>query len=309
MSDKPNIEHIFTFIKVVESGSFTAAADLLGLSKSVVSKHVSALEDVLQAQLIKRTTRKLNVTDIGREYYDQVKSIPYAVEHAQQAIQPHKDEPRGKLKVISPLNFISSLKLDVVPQYLLQHPHVELELLGVRPVIDYLDEQFDVIILWKLQHDTFLNYNLQSVKLFSMPIGVYASPDYLAKHGAPKTPADLKSHNCFSSLGNSWPFKQAGGDVFSVDVGGRLNTNSDEVVDAVCSQNGGIAYSYPFVFYKSLKRGHVLPILSDYTHVFIELYAFYHPTSFLPRKIAVFIEEMQTYYQARQNEILERGNF
>lgn len=307
MSNKPSIEHIFTFIKVVESGSFTAAADALSLSKSVVSKHVSLLEECLQAQLLKRTTRRLHVTDMGQTFYEQVKNIPYEVAHAQQSIQPFQDEPRGVLRVISPLNFVSSLKLEVVPNFLTQHPHVEMDFRAVRPVFDYVNDEYDVIILWKLQHEDFPDYNLQSMKLFSMPLAVYATPGYLEANGTPQTPSDLKSHNCFSSIGRHWPFREAGGEVYSIETQGRLHTNNDEIIQSACVSGAGISFSYPFLFYKALQAGQVVPVLEDYTNVFIELYAFYHPTSYLPPKIAVFIERMKTYYQSHQDEILKRG--
>lgn len=307
MSNKPNIEHIYTFIKVVESGSFTAAAEALSLSKSVVSKHVSSLEEVLQAQLLKRTTRRLHVTDMGRTFYEQVKNIPYEIAHAQQSIQPFQDEPRGVLRVISPLNFVTSLKLEVVPNYLTQYPHVEMDFRAVRPAIDYVNDEYDVIILWKLQHESFPDYNLQSMKLFSMPLAVYATPDYLEQHGTPQTPSDLKSHNCFSSIGRHWPFCEKSGEVYSIETRGRLHTNNDEIIQAACLSGTGIAFSYPFLFYKALQKRQVVPVLQDYTNVFIELYAFYHPTSYLPPKIGVFLDQMRAYYQAHQDEILQRG--
>ena len=306
MNTKLNIEHVYTFIKVVEQGSFTAAADILELSKSVVSKHVSALEDSLQAQLLMRTTRMLKITELGRAFYDQVKNIPYEIAHAQQAIQPQQDEPRGQLNVIAPVNFLASLRIHVIPSFLETYRDVTLNIRGVRPVVDSIDESFDIIILWKLQHVDFPNYNLQSTKLFSMPIEIYATPEYLEEHGAPQTPADLKHHNCFSSLGHLWPFRQPDGDVFSVDVSGNLLTNSDEVVVSSCLNHVGVAYSYPFIFDKAIRRNRVVSLLSNYTNVHIELYAFYHPTAYLPPKIAAFIDVMKVYYQQRQAEILKR---
>ncbi len=161
-----DIQYIMTYIRVVELGSFTSAAYDMNLSKSVVSKHVSALEDVLQVRLLKRTTRKLSVTDVGKVFYEQVKNIPYEVEHAQMAIQPFNDEPHGLLRVISPANFIASLKEEVVPSYLLNYEKVSLNLRGVRPVDDYVNDEYDIIILWKLEHLNFPDYNMVAVKLF-----------------------------------------------------------------------------------------------------------------------------------------------
>ena len=304
---KPDIEYIMTFIKVVELGSFTSAACDMNLSKSVVSKHVSSLEEALNVRLLKRTTRKLNVTDVGQIFYEQVKNIPYEIEHAQQAIQPYNDEPHGLLKVISPANFISSLKEEVVPNYLTKYQKVNLNLRGVRPVAAYVNDEFDIIIVWKLQHLNFPDYNMVGAKLFSMPIGIYATPEYLAEFGTPKTPDDLMDHNCFSSAGKRWPFRESTGTVYYKNIDGRLRSQNDEIIQAACVRGVGIAYSYPFLFEKELRSGAVVQLLEDYTQVFIEMYAFYHPTPYLPPKISTFIDEMKDYYRSRQDEIMARG--
>ncbi len=303
----PDIEHIMTFIKVVELGSFTSAAYDLGVSKSVVSKHVSSLEEALHSRLLKRTTRKLSITDVGKVFYEQVKNIPYEIQHAQQAIQPFNDEPNGLLTVIAPANFLPSLKEEVVPQYLLKYPKINLNLRGVRPVINYINEEFDVIILWKLSHVDFPDYNMVAVKLFSMPVGIYATPEYLAAHGTPQYPDDLLKHDCFSSTGRRWPFRQADGSVYYINVDGRLRSKSDDIIHAACVNGVGIAYSYPFLFQQELESGRVKQLLKDYTHIHIEIYAFYHPTSFMPPKISAFNEALKSYYHSRQEEILMRG--
>lgn len=307
MSTKLDIEYVMTFIKVVELGSFTSAAYDMNLSKSVVSKHVSALEDALNVLLLKRTTRKLSVTDVGKVFYEQVKNIPYEIEHAQMAIQPYNDEPHGLLRVICPQNFIASLKNEVVPNYLVNYEKVNLNLRGVRPVIEFVNDEFDVIILWKLQHLNFPDYNMVGVKLFSMPIGIYATPDYLEKYGTPKTPDDLVNHNCFSSAGRRWPFREKDGTVYYKNIDGRLRSKNDDIIHAACIAGVGIAYSYPFLFENELRSGKVTQLLQEHTQIFVEMYAFYHPTPYLPPKISAFIDEMKTYYRARQEEIMNRG--
>jgi DNA-binding transcriptional LysR family regulator len=307
MNTKPDIEYIMTYIKVVELGSFTSAAYDMNLSKSVVSKHVSSLEEALNVRLLKRTTRKLSVTDVGKVFYEQVKNIPYEVENAQMAIQPYNDEPHGLLRVISPANFIASLKEEVVPNYLLKHEKVNLNLRGVRPVDEYVNDEYDVIILWKLQHLNFPDYNMVGVKLFSMPIGIYAAPEYLEKHGTPQTPDDMVNFNCFSSAGRRWPFRERDGNVYYKNIDGRLRSKNDDIIHAACVAGVGIAYSYPFLFEKELRAGKVVQILQDYTQVFVEMYGFYHPTPYLPPKISAFIDELKLYYRSRQEEIMARG--
>lgn len=292
----PDIEHIMTYIKVVELGSFTAAAHDLNVSKSVVSKHVSTLEESLNAKLLQRTTRKLSVTDVGQVFYDQVKNIPYAVKHAQQAIQPFSEEPNGLLRVISPTDFLNLFESDVVPNYLMKYPKVQLSVRDVRPVEEHLNDDFDIIVLWKFDYENFPDYNMVPIKLLTLPIGIYISEAYIEEHGCPTTPHELKDHNCFSSAGDRWPFVEKDQSPYLINVNGTLHSQNDQIVRAACTAGVGIAYSSPFIFEEDVKAGRVRQILQDYTNIQIEVYAFYHPTPYMPRKISAFIEEMKAYY-------------
>ncbi len=273
----------------------------------MVSKHVSALEDSLGTQLLQRTTRKLVPTDTGISYYQQVKTIPEQVHAAQQVLQPYAKKPRGILKVISPANFAESLRLEVIPDFLTAHPEVTLNLKLVRPVRDYVNHDFDIIILWKLSNANFPDYNLIPKKLLEMNIGLYASPDYLKKHGTPQTPEDLEHHNCFSSVGRQWPFRKGKGVIKQINVSGNLISKDDSVIQTATSKGLGIAYSYPFIFQKELQEKTVVPVLQEYTNLRIDIYAFYHPTPYLPLKISAFIKGMQDYYGNMQEAILKRG--
>lgn len=304
---KPDLSHILTFLHVVEQGSFTKAADLLNISKSVVSKHVCALEEALSCQLLSRSTRKLEITEIGQQYYQSLKNIPAQLTEAEDLIHDYQSEPKGLLKVIAPANFESSLKADVVPNFLKQYSKVQLQLEFEKNPEDYVNSSFDVIIMWKLNHDIFPNYNLISKKLFSMPIGIYASPKYLKKHGTPKVPEDLRNHNCFSQIDFKWPFKTKNKDVKYVEVSGNLKTKSVEIIHAATLQGLGIAYSYPFVFQQALKDKTAVKLLDDYTQFYADIHAFYQQSTYRQIKVSAFIQCVQAYYVKMQEEILGRG--
>ncbi len=293
----PQIDHIMTFIQVVEHGSFTAAADKLRLSKSIISKHVTALEEALETQLFERSTRKLAITEPGLAYYQEVKIIPEHLAAGQNVLQPFTQHPKGILKVITPANLTASLKKQVIPEYLINYPEVDIQLRSVRPVSKYVGENFDVIILWKLSHMTFPDYNLIAKKLLSLPIQIYATPAYLKQYGTPKKPEDLLKHNCFASVGNHWPFKTHSGSVKFLTVSGRLHTKNDEVIQGAVLAGAGITYSYPFLFQEALLQKQVTPILEQYTHLNIDVAAFYHPSQYLPRKTSAFIETLLSYYE------------
>ena len=301
------VEYIMTFIKVVEKGSFSAAAVELRVSKSVVSKHITALEEALKSQLLKRTTRKLIITEAGQAFYHQVKNIPHTISNAQQILQPFYDRPHGQLKVISPVNFADALKIDVIPDFLLTYPEVTMQLKTVTDTRELINEEFDIIILWKLSHLNFPDYNLVAKKIVTMPVGMYATHDYLKKHGLPKKPEDLVKHNCFSSVGTKWPFRKKGQHTYYITIAGNLSTDNDAVIHGATIKGLGIAYSYPFLFNKEIVASTVVSMLPEYIQFTIDIYAFYHPTAYLPMKSRAFIDTMSSYYQAIQEEVMARG--
>lgn len=303
-----NIEHILSYIKVVELGSFTKAAQELRLSKSVISKHISALEENLKTQLIKRSTRQLMVTEIGQAFYQQVKTIPEQLNNATNFLHAYHEQPHGLLKVISPINFSASLKLEVVPQFMKQFPEVKLQLRFERPVEDYVNDDFDIIVMWKFDHVNFADYNLVAKPLFKMPVGIYATPAYLQQFGTPQTPEDLQQHHCLSSISNKWPFRDADGNMSLQHISGNLETNSDEMIHGVVMNDLALAYSYPFMYLQALSQGTVVPVLQDYTHMTLDICAFYHPSPYQPMKIRAFLQAMQTYYERTQLEILSLRN-
>ena len=303
----PDMAHILTYLIVAESGSFTKAATTLKVSKSVVSKHISALEEALSCQLLHRSTRKLVLTEIGQHYYESLKNIPNQLADAQDLIHNYQSEPKGLLKVIAPANFESALKNEVVQTFLTQYPKVKLQLEFEKKPEDYIDSDVDIMIMWKLNQDNFPNYNLVSKKIFTMPIGVYAAPDYLKKYGTPKTPNDLLNHNCFSQIDFKWPFKMKNQSINYVAVSGNLKTKSVEIIHEATLQGLGIAYSYPFVFEKALEDKLAVKLLEDYTQLYVDIHAFYRQSAYRQVKVSAFIQCIQHYYQKMQSEILERG--
>lgn len=302
---KPQLEHIMTFIKVVELSSFSAAADDLAVSKSVVSAHVSTLEQALQCQLLIRSTRKLSLTDAGLAYYNNLKTLPDLLSTAQNCLLDYNEMPRGILKVIAPMNLSHSLKKEIVPGFLKQYPDVTLQLSLVRSIESHLSSNFDVLIMWKLEHENFPDYPFVAKRLLKLPVGLYASPNYLKKHGTPKTPDDLLQHNCFSAANEQlWPFTLPDGKIIQLSVRGNLKTTDDDVIHGAVCEDVGIAYSYSYFYLDALKQGTVVPVLEEFTHVNIEVYACYMPGAYVPLKISCFIEKMRDYYQKIQAEIM-----
>lgn len=294
---KINPEHVISFIAVVEYGSFTRAADELHVSKSMISKHVQALEDRLNVELVKRSTRQLVITDIGQAYYQQIKDIPERLQAGLEIIQPYLAEPKGILRVLSPTNMSASLREFVIPHFMKQYPGVILQIEFFQPTnLRVIQENFDIIILWKLSITQFPSYNLIPTDLFSTEIGLYASPDYLDTHGIPKIPSDLLKHNCLSSIGNNWPFNIPNKGLVYTRVHGSLETSEDSVIQSAVCAGLGINYGHPFMYQDELQSGKVVRVMESYTNFQLDISAFYHPSPKIPLKVRAFIELMQAYY-------------
>lgn len=305
---KTNPEHVLSFIAVVEYGSFTRAARELHVSKSMVSKHIQALEDRLDVELVKRSTRQLVITDIGQAYYQQVKNIPEQLQAGLETIQPFLSEPKGILRVLSPANFAASLRDTVIPQFMTQYPNITLQISFFRPAEQHAitQEAFDVIILWKLNTNQFPNYNLIPNKLFSMRIGLYATADYLENKGTPQQPSDLLNHNCFSSIGNNWPFIVPNKGLEYTRVSGTLETSDDSVIQSVTRAGLGINYGYPFMYQDDMKNGLIKKVMTSYTDMQLDIAAFYQPSPRVPLKVRAFMDAIKTHYTGMQAEILQR---
>src|SRR5258708_38364368 len=185
-----DLNEMLVFARVVQAGSFTTAAAALGMPKSTVSRKVSELEERLKARLLQRTTRKLSLTDVGRTYYDYCARIVGEVEDAERAVSSLQETPRGLLRVTAPINV--AFLGPIVSDFLKRYPEVRLELFCTGRSVDLVEERFDIgIRAGTLADSTLIAKSLGTVKWF-----LVATPAYLKKHGRPKSPEDLKKHDC-----------------------------------------------------------------------------------------------------------------
>src|SRR5882672_12732054 len=185
-----DLNEILVFARVVQAGSFTMAAAQLGMPKSTVSRKVSELEERLRARLLQRTTRKLSLTDAGRTYYDYSARIVGEIEDAERAVSSLQQTPRGVLRVTAPVNV--AFLGPIVSDYLKRYPEVRIDLFCTGRLVDLIEERFDLGIRAGLLGDsTLIARSLGNVKWF-----LVAAPAYLKKHGRPRSPDDLKKHDC-----------------------------------------------------------------------------------------------------------------
>ena len=219
-----------SFARVAETGSFSAAARALNLSKSLISRQVSALEAELGARLISRTTRSLTLTEAGRGYYEQVARILAQMEEADLSVSQLQATPRGKLRVNAPMSFSLLRLAPVLPDFLALYPEIDVDVAMNDRRVDLMEEGFDLAIRIGRLADS----SLVARKLGPMQRIVCASPAYFAERGLPKVPADLRTHACLcysnADTVDEWRFSEPDGRPITVEVKGRVRANNGDLL-------------------------------------------------------------------------------
>jgi DNA-binding transcriptional LysR family regulator len=277
------------FVGVVDANSFVNAGEALGLSKQAVSRHVADLESRLGVRLMRRTTRKLSLTDEGRVFYARCSELLASVDDAEAEITSRANEGKGLLKINAPLSFGLLYLAPLWPQFMRQHPKVTLDVTLVDRVVDLVDEGFDVAVrIARLPSSS-----LVSRKLTSTRVVLCASPEYLRLRGSPKHPAELSAHDVMSysllSTGESWEFSGPDGKV-SVKVSPRMRTNSGDTCTAAALQHLGIILQPSFMVGPHLLAGTLVEVLPDYQSIELDVYAVYPSRKFLAPRVRLLID-------------------
>ena len=286
--------------RVVELGSFTAAADALGISHTVVSRQISHLEARLGAQLLNRTTRRFALTTAGAEYYAACQQILDALDDADRAVGQHQANPSGTLRINAAMAFGTEELAHWLPRFLERYPALQVDLVCNDRVVDLIEEGFDVAL--RLARDL-PDSTLIARRLASSQVMLVASPDYLRRHGTPRTPHDLPRHNCltYSQLARprEWRFTAPDGADVAVTVQGSLQANNGVALRTVALAGTGIATTASFIVHEDVRRGALVRVLPDYTIRPRELYLLYPHSRHLSPKVRVFVEFASALYQER----------
>jgi DNA-binding transcriptional LysR family regulator len=283
-------EDLQAFVAVVEAGSFTAAAERLNSAKSAVSRRVSALEERLGVQLLRRTTRVLNLTETGQSFYDHSARILADLDEAEAAVQLEHGELRGTLRVALPLSFGVRHMCKPIAAFTKQHPklHFDLDLNDRR--IDLLGEGMDLAL--RIGH--LKDSSLIARRLFDVRTVIAASPHYLKLHGAPQTPEELRDHDClvYSNLADpdKWSWKDRKGKQHVVKVNTVLRASSGDFLANAAAHGLGIVIQPTFLASEAIRRGNLVPLLTDYEWPVSPAYAVYPPTRHLSYRVRAFID-------------------
>lgn len=281
------------FVDVVEAGSFSRAADRLGIGKSLVSRRVSELEKHLGTQLLQRTTRSLSLTSHGKAFFEQAIRILGDLDEAEQAVMDDAGALRGRLRVAAPLSFGLHHLGSAINAFLSDHPGIELDLDLNDRQVDLVEEGFDMAIrIGELPDSTLI-----ARRLGAAHFATCASPSYLEKHGRPDHPDELAGHVGLhytnTTTAEAWRFDGLDRDPPTAIPGIRLRVNNGDALAAAAVAGLGIVNLPTFIVADALRRGELVAILRDYRRPPIGIHALYPPGRLTPRRLRVFSDYLQ----------------
>ena len=283
------------FTHVVANGSFTGAAEKLGMTRAGVSKSVMQLEKQLGARLLNRTTRRVGPTEVGLAYYERCQAILADVDEAERAVSSLHDEPRGRLRINAPMSFGMLHLTGPVTDFMARFPEVKVQLIMNDRQVDVIDGGFDLGIRIGALADS----SLIARRIATSHGALCAAPAYLAEHGEPQHPNDLKDHACLTyghlATAVRWDFEGPGGDA-SVTIDGRLCVNNGDVLRNAALRGQGIVMLPTFIVGPDLKSGRLVKLMTDWSRPASDISVIYPPHRFLSAKVRVFIDFLAQCY-------------
>jgi len=301
MDNIENLTAMVVFARVVETLSFTEAANTLRMSKSSVSREIASLEVRLGAQLLTRTTRKIAVTDVGLRYYQYCNRILNEIKGAEHFIRHFHEEPIGNLRLTAPVTFGCQCVVPVLNHFINNNIHVNVDLdLTDRPV-NMADELYDLaIVITRDKPDT-----TQLKPLIPITWGLYAAPNYVARLAKIDHPEDLPRHDYILFRGPahtiSLPFykdKQK----LDIDVRSRFRVNNSVALMSSAIAGGGIAYLPDYIAQESVKEGKLVQLLPDWKMDTYHSWVLFKSENMLSARVRLFVDDLerklrQTYFR------------
>lgn len=279
-----DLNNVRLFVRVVDTGSFTAAATQLGLPKSSVSRGVSMLEAALGVRLLQRTTRRLSLTDAGRAFHDAAAGALAQLDEAQAAATQEQEEPVGVVRITSTVDIGVWLLAPIVQAFLADHPRVRVDVVLTPRVVDLVQEGFDLA----LRAGRLADSRLIARPLGVLRAGLFAHRDYLKRHGSPRTVAQLAKHECLTfrspSGRTTWELIGPAG-LQKVEVGGALNSDGFDFLHAAVGTGLGIGL-LPMFACQGEGSASFVRVLPDHATTGAPLHVVYPSSRFLPRRVA-----------------------
>jgi DNA-binding transcriptional LysR family regulator len=286
--DMDRLTSMATFVKVVESGGFSAAARALEISPSMVTTHVQWLEDRLGVRLLNRNTRMVSLTEVGQAYYERCQQILADADDADRVAQALQATPRGMLRLNTSVA-IPPFLAPVIAEFVTLYPDISVSMTMTDQMLDLVEEGFDLAVGNMPVPDS----SLIARRVATYRFVVCGAPSYLAKRGTPRQLADLAHHNCLifsrSGWGNEWRFAGAQGEQ-SVPVSGNLSANSANALRLAAVHGQGLAMAPGFLFADDIKSGRLIPVLTEFSRSEHAINVIYPHRRHLSAKVRSFID-------------------
>jgi DNA-binding transcriptional LysR family regulator len=281
------LEEMAAFLRTAEAQSFTAAAQRLGLSKSMVSQRVADLEQRLGVRLLNRTTRRLSLTEAGQAFLEGCGRALREVEEAEEAAGRHGNALRGTLRIAAPLSFALLHLRPAMLDFMTAHPQLEVYLDMDDRVVDLIQGGYDMALrIGRLPDSSLIARRLAPIRTV-----VCASPAYLAAHGRPLHPTELSTHECLIYTGTArsdhWSFRIDGRWV-AIAVRGRLQANNGDLLLSAAIAGYGIVLLPSFIVGAALERGDLVCLLDSFAAPDAAIHAVYPPSRRIPQRVRAF---------------------
>ncbi len=292
------------FARIVQYGSLSSAAQNSGLSRSAVSKQLTALEEKLGVRLLQRNTRNIKLTEAGHLIFSEATRMLEAFESVETLSEELQGEVRGHLKVSCSIGIGRVHLIPLLKKFQELYPKVHVQLLLEDRLADLIDEQMDVVI----RSDELPDSSLIAVRLGEMTWTVCASPDYLKKNGTPKTPVDLLDHNCLYYSNsqrsfNNWLFFGQNGEE-NISIKGSFSINDSSALVQAAEEGQGILWIDKNSIGYAFEEGRLVEVLEDYSlGSGYPIYALYPARRHLSLKTRVFIDFLKEYFSPRMSNV------
>ncbi len=273
------------FAAVVEYGSFTAAADALNVSTSFVSREIKRLEERLNARLLHRTTRKLQLTDMGRIYYDRGREIRGLLDALESDMVEMQDRAKGLIRITAPGLYADQYVAPALAEFTDKYPEVSIELDTSMKVVDIVGDGFDLAVRMSALEDS----SLIARKIAPRRIMVCASPAYLNRHGRPNDPEELRSHNCLTFPDMPWRFRYPDG-VRSIKVQGTWSSDNGRALVAASERGLGLIRMTDYYLAAQLQSGEFEMVLEDFEVQDAATWIIFPARDHLPTRVRFLIE-------------------
>jgi DNA-binding transcriptional LysR family regulator len=287
MSRLPDLEAWAIFASVVEHGSFSAAADAIGVSKATVSKAIARLESNLGQSLFHRTSRRLALTESGKTLAEHARRLLAEARTAEEVARDGASLPAGRIRLAAPMSFGVKNVAPLLAEFLLGHPGIELELHLSDARVDIVADSFDVALRIADLPDS----SLRARRLCAVTTHIVAAPAYLKRHGTPKQPSELNDHALigYTNAPGPWRLRHIDGTEATVRPAGPLSANSGDAVVPALLAGLGIARLPHFIIGEAMAAGSVVELLPDWAPPPVALHLLTPPSPLRPARVEALI--------------------